>query len=122
MPAMTLKQIGDELFAAALKYPGAWEDRPWDHRVAKVGTKIFAFVDVVDRELGITVKLPHSGTMALGLPFAEPTGYNMGKSGWISASFTNARQAPVPMLLAWIEESYRAIAPKKLIKELDLRS
>jgi hypothetical protein len=30
--------------------------------------------------------------------------------------------APIDLLLDWIEESYRTIAPKKLVQELDARA
>jgi predicted DNA-binding protein (MmcQ/YjbR family) len=119
---MTLKEIGDKLHAAAIAYPGAYVDHPWGERVAKVGKKIFLFAGMMDGELHMSVKLPASGAMALSLPFAEPTGYNLGRSGWVSASFASARQVPVAMLLEWIEESYRAVAPKKLVKELEARA
>ncbi len=57
--------------------------------------------------------------MALGLPFVKPTGYGLGKAGWVSATFTRAADVSAPMILEWIEESYRSIAPKKLVKQLD---
>ncbi len=61
-----------------------------------------------------TAKLPESQSMALTLPFAELTGYGMGKSGWVTAKFQGRDEVPVGLLVQWIEESYRAIAPKKL--------
>ena len=30
--------------------------------------------------------------------------------------------APIELLLDWVEESYRTIAPKKLVAELDARA
>ena len=65
-------------------------------------------------ELGLSVKLPESGPMALLLPFAKPTGYGLGKSGWVSARFVASDDPPLGMLREWIDESYRAVAPKKL--------
>ena len=57
--------------------------------------------------------------MASGLPFASPTAYGLGKSGWVTAQFERGAKPPMDVLKAWIEESYRAVAPKKLVAELD---
>jgi predicted DNA-binding protein (MmcQ/YjbR family) len=65
------------------------------------------------------VKLPTSRDMAADLAFAEPSGYGLGKSGWITARFEKAGDVPLDLLKAWIDESYRAIAPKKLVKTLE---
>jgi hypothetical protein len=75
-----------------------------------------------DGSFGLSLKLPRSAVDALELPFAEPTGYGLGKSGWVSFSFDVGDDPPVDLLRAWIEESYRAIAPKNRIKELDARA
>jgi predicted DNA-binding protein (MmcQ/YjbR family) len=110
----SLASIFAHLRKLALAYPGAVEEFPWGDRVFKVKGKIFACLD----EGSITVKLPHSGPMALLLPFCRPTPYNLGKSGWVSASFERAKDVPVDMLVEWIDESYRAIAPARLSASL----
>jgi hypothetical protein len=71
-----------------------------------------------DGGFGLSVKLPASAPMALLLPFASPTGYGLGKSGWVSARFSPSESPPLDLLRAWIDESYRAIAPKTLVKKL----
>ena len=53
------------------------------------------------------------------LPFAKPTGYGLGKSGWVSAEIPLGEAPPVALFKEWIEESYRAQAPKTLVKQLD---
>lgn len=103
----------------ALSLPEAYEEFPWGERVAKVKGKVFVFLGMNGDELGLSVKLPQSGVLALGLPFASPTGYGLGKAGWVTARFTKSRKAPVDLLRAWIDESYRAVAPKKLVATLD---
>ena len=103
----------------ALTYPGTTEEFPWGERVIKVKGKVFAFLGKGDGELGMSLKLPNSGGVALSLPFCEPTGYGLGKAGWVSATFTKAKDVDFDTILAWLEESYRAVAPKTLIKELD---
>ena len=108
--------------AYALGLPGAREDHPWGESVAKVGAKVFVFLGKDrDSEWGCSVKLPRSATAVLDRPFAEPTGYGLGRSGWVTLSFREEERVPVEQLKGWIEESYRAVAPKKLVKELDGR-
>jgi predicted DNA-binding protein (MmcQ/YjbR family) len=116
------RELTARLLAHALRFPGAWEDHPWGENVAKVGKKVFVFLGVPDPEgeqMIVCVKLPHSGLRALDLPFTEPAGYGLGKSGWVAARIGPQDEPDVALLEAWIEESYRAIAPKKLARELD---
>lgn len=108
-----------ELLKFALAYPGAWEDHPWGETVAKVKTKVFVFFGMSDEGLSLSVKLPDSRTFALGLDWTEPTGYGLGKAGWVSARFAAKAKPPVDVLCKWIDESYRAVAPVTLLKQLD---
>ena len=107
------------LLKHALSYPGAWKDTPWGDTVVKVKTKIFVFLGRADEDLSLSVKLPESRTFALGLDWTEPTGYGLGKAGWVSARFGAKEKPPVDVLCKWIDESYRAVAPVTLVKELD---
>ncbi len=103
----------------ALSYPEAHEDFPWGERVVKVKGKVFLFLGKHEEMLGLSVKLPSSGSLALGLPFASPTAYGLGKSGWVTARFTRREKPPLELLMKWIDESYRAVAPKRLVAALD---
>ncbi|HYH06373.1 MAG TPA: MmcQ/YjbR family DNA-binding protein [Thermoanaerobaculia bacterium] len=120
MPKKTLESLELELRDHAMGYPESTEDNPWGHRAIKVKGKTFVFLggDKDKGELSLSVKLPQSRDIALDLPFAEPTGYGLGKSGWVSAAFTKVSEVPMDLLKTWIDESYRAIAPKKLVKTL----
>jgi hypothetical protein len=69
--------------------------------------------------LSLSMKLPITGKHALTLPFASPTGYSLGKSGWVTARFDASADVPIEMLAGWIDESFRAIAPRKLVAQLD---
>jgi predicted DNA-binding protein (MmcQ/YjbR family) len=107
-PEMAMRKL-------ALSLPQATEDFPWGHRAYRVGKgKIFLFLAWDAGVFTVTTKLPQTQSMALTLPFAELTGYGMGKSGWVTAKFQGKDEVPVPLLAQWIEESYRAIAPRKL--------
>jgi predicted DNA-binding protein (MmcQ/YjbR family) len=117
--AKSLKRVEAVLLRAfALGFPEAYEDFPWGERVAKVKGKVFVFLGTDGDTLGLSVKLPESGMLALGLPFASPTGYRLGKAGWVTARFAKREKAPVDLLRSWIDESYRAVAPKKLVAAL----
>ncbi|HEV8321570.1 MAG TPA: MmcQ/YjbR family DNA-binding protein [Myxococcota bacterium] len=105
----------------ALAYPEAHEDFPWGDRVIKVKKKVFVFLGAGDDGFGISTKLPQSNGAALLLPFAKPTGYGLGKAGWVSAHFSAHEEPPLALLRDWIDESYRAVAPKKLVASLPAR-
>ena len=109
-----------ELRAFGLAYPGAHTKSPWPgHLDLAVKDKTFAYLSLEGEPLGISCKLPQSNAAALMLPFVTPTGYGLGKSGWVSAKFEDAKEVDLDMLKAWIDESYRAQAPKKLVAQLD---
>ena len=99
------------LLAFAFALPEATEATPWGETVAKVKGKVFVFFGR-DQDFGFSVKLPESGTALLNMPFAEPTGYGLGKAGWVSIHWRP--NMPLEMLQQWLLESYRAVAPKKL--------
>lgn len=105
----------------ALGLPQASEDFPWGHRAFRVGRKVFLFLAWDAGVFTVTAKLPESQALALMLPFAEPTGYGMGKSGWVTARFAGRARVPVAMMRGWAEESYRAVAPRKMAALLGSR-
>ena len=108
-----------ELRAYGLAYPGAHTKSPWPgHLDLAVNDKTFAYLSLEGEPFGIGCKLPQSGAMALMLPGTKPTAYGLGKSGWVSAEFPAGRVPPIEVLKAWIDESYRAQAPKKLVASL----
>jgi len=99
---------------AALAYPETREDHPWGESAFKVRGKVFLFMSRHEEELHLSMKLPESRGFALMMPFAQPTGYGLGRSGWITATFSPGDSLPLPMLLDWMEESFCAVAPKKV--------
>jgi predicted DNA-binding protein (MmcQ/YjbR family) len=118
----TLKQAFTRLRARALSYPETREDLPWGESALKVKGKTFVFMRADASELHLSVKLPRSREFALEYPFTKPTAYGLGKAGWVTAGFTAKEKPPLDILEAWIDESYRAIAPKKVVAELDAKA
>jgi hypothetical protein len=117
-PNREVARAGDQLAAHALYYPGVTEEHPWGHRAFKVNRKTFLFLYADASGLSVTTKLPDSGQLALELPFAEPTGYGLGKSGWVTAKFAPSARIPIELMRAWIDESFRALAPRKVVSAM----
>jgi predicted DNA-binding protein (MmcQ/YjbR family) len=116
------KDAAAELCSFALDLPEAYEDFPWGDRVVKVGKKIFVFLGSGDGGVGLAVKLRESHEEAIGMDFTTPSGYGLGRHGWVNCSFPPRADVPVELLCDWIDESYRLIAAKRLVAELDRRA
>src|SRR5258706_12389065 len=108
--------IESKLRDYALGFPEAYEEFPWGHSAIKVKGKAFLFMGTGDDGFSISVKLPQSRDMAVDLPFTEPTGYGLGKSGWGTAPLKD--QKPLALIKAGVEEGYRRTRPKKLVRIL----
>jgi predicted DNA-binding protein (MmcQ/YjbR family) len=114
-PRATRKRV----LSYALGFPGAWEDHPWEEDVVKVGKKIFVFLGIAGSEdPAMTVKLDESLEQALAVSGAAPTGYGLGRWGWVTIPFRDTTP-PLEVLKDWVDESYRKVAPKHLVAALD---
>jgi len=111
-----------ELRAFGLRFPEAHTKTPWPgHLDLAVKGKTFAFMSTDGEPFSLTCKLPDSSVAALMFPFASAAGYGLGKSGWVTARFELGVGPPMEVrdvFKEWIEESYRATAPKKLVAAL----
>ena len=96
----------------------AWGDEP----TFRVRGKNFVFAN--QEATALSVKLPKEEAVAVveSDPLAEPTGYGLGRHGWISFALpedaTEERWAEVT---EWIETSYTLVAPKTLAREVLVR-
>lgn len=108
----------EKLRLHGLALPEATEDHPWGHIALKVKKKAFVFMsgaEFYEGKFSITVKLPKSGEIVkASLPNVAAAGYGLGKSGWVTATFAPKDKIDIAMLKDWIDQSYVAIAPKKL--------
>ena len=117
-----LRRARERLREFGLELPEAWEDHPWGEVAIKVRKKIFLFVGPVNEEekkWSFSVKLPGSCQEVLRNDWANPTGYGLGRSGWVSFSLTASDLPKQSVLEDWVEESYQAVAPKKLARLLE---
>lgn len=110
----------DALRKLGLTFPGAHLKSPWPtHEDLAVNDKTFAYLSTDGEPFSISCKLPETHEAALALPHTEPTGYGLGRSGWVTATPPEDDMLPMDLLEEWLEESYRAQAPKRLVKQLD---
>lgn len=112
-------ELTEPVRAFAAGMPGAWEDHPWGESVFKVGKKVFVFFGILDTDDGLrlTVKLRDSHEEAMAMPWVVPAGYGLDRGGWVTA--VAPADTPIEMITGWIDESYRLVAPKKLVASLD---
>jgi predicted DNA-binding protein (MmcQ/YjbR family) len=118
---VSVKAAEKVLIKYALTYPEAVLEHPWDHDAVKVKGKMFATFGGKagdPKECSMTVKLPISAEMALTLPWVEKTGYGLGNSGWRTARVRAAKDLDIETMKGWIDQSYRAVAPARLVKSL----
>ena len=126
----------DEARAFALGLPAAEEDGPWGEPVIKVRRKpgvppwrkdgegvygpMFLWLGRrTASPLAVAVKLHASHEAAIAIAGATPTTHSgLGQWGWLTVRLD---RVDTDLLCDWIEESYRAVAPKRLIAELDDR-
>ncbi|MGE0529809.1 MAG: MmcQ/YjbR family DNA-binding protein [Hyphomonadaceae bacterium] len=115
-PVKLKNTAAKELRKAALAYPETVEDFPWGHSAFKIaGKKAFLFMGE-DEEGGwsCSMKLPFRNEEALAIKGAKPTEYGLGRSGWVTFRFTAKGKPPMAKLTDYLDESWRAVAPKKL--------
>lgn len=118
----------DEVRAFALALPYAVENFPWGESVLKIdyppgrlgrdGLEAGPmFVWLGRREAAaISVKLVASYDEAVSKGNARPTSMSgLGRWGWLTIPL----HAEFDLLYDWVEESYRTVAPRKLIAEWD---
>lgn len=93
----------------------AWDDEP----TFRVRGKNFIFSDQAARSL--SVKLPEDEAAAVVAedPHVEPTGYGLGRHGWISLTLDDdADEDRWRQVEEWVRTSYTLVAPRKLARQV----
>jgi predicted DNA-binding protein (MmcQ/YjbR family) len=116
-----------ELRNIALGFPGAFEKISWGRPVF-CAPKMFVMYggnekrdgDMVPFAYSMLVKVDESDRKALGQDARFYLPAYMGPSGWLGLDFT-AADVDWDEVRELVDASYRLVAPKKLIKELDDR-
>ncbi len=102
----------------ALAYPEAVEGCAGAESVIKVRKRAFVVLRDEADAVSLSVNLPASRAAALALPFVRPVAYRLGRTDWVTARLDTGDDLPVELLWEWIDESYRAAAPARLVNEL----
>lgn len=119
----------------ALALPNAAEDFPWGESVIKVEKRgadpprwrqglvhlpMFLWLGSRDEPQAMSVKLTDSHEHAVAVANGTSTTTSgLGQWGWLTVRLS---AVDVELLCEWVDESYRNVAPKKLVAELDARS
>jgi hypothetical protein len=125
----------DEVRVVALALPAAEEDFPWGETVIKVRRKpgvppwrkegvhgpMFLWMGQRDADApSVCVKLTRAYEEAVAVAGATPTTISgLGQWGWLTVRLD---AVDVALVSDWVEESYRNVAPRRFVAELDARS
>ncbi len=114
----TTDRLHERLLQIALRLPGAFEDRPWGSVHCKVAGKIFVGWGREDGEMRLgfkTTKPLQAMLVAADKRFAVAK--YVGQHGWVDLRL--GAKPDWAEVEHFIVESYRLIAPRKLVKDLD---
>ena len=107
-----------ERIVARLPEAGRVDIEAWDGEPTfRVRGKNFIFTN--GEATGLSVKLPKEEAAAVVAtdPLAEPTGYGLGRHGWVSVEVgDDPDEARWRQVEEWVRTSYTLVAPKKLAR------
>ncbi len=117
------KDVLQVLRRVALGYPQAelgvaCPGTALESSTVKARDKAFLFMSGVGPSYTVRLKLCQSQSEAMQLAATEPGRYKVGAHGWTTISFSDSEPPPIELMKRWIDESYRAIADKKLLAML----
>jgi len=115
--AKKLSAVAARLRDKAMAYPEVTETFPWGEHAFKVKGKTFVFMRDDEEGTSFSVKLSASRAAALKLPGSEPTHYGMGAKGWVT--ILPHSKSSMTQLYGFVDESFRAVAPKRVLATLD---
>jgi predicted DNA-binding protein (MmcQ/YjbR family) len=90
----------------------AWGGEP----TFRVRNKNFVFTDHPVSRMSVKLPLEEAAAVVATDPGAQPTGYGLGRYGWVSIVVGKANAARWEIVEEWVRTSYTLVAPKKLAK------
>jgi predicted DNA-binding protein (MmcQ/YjbR family) len=89
----------------------AWGGEP----TFRVRGKNFIFTDAEATSLSVKLSREEAAAVVASDPLVEPTGYGLGRAGWVSVKVARrTSQKRWQELEEWIRTSYTLVAPKRL--------
>ncbi len=107
--------LNEQLRARALSLPETSEGTSCVNRAFEARKKNFLFLGEKDDEVRIMVKLTDSLEQAQAM---DDPRVSVGKFGWVTLRFAPDKALDAELLEGWVVESYKALAPKSLVKKL----
>ncbi len=111
--------ISEEIRSHAVTYPETVEGTSCVNRAFKAGGKNFLFLGEKDGECNMRLKLKESIDEMHERDGRDPGSFGVGMGGWTLIKFPPDEHPPLADLQRWIAESFRLLAPKKVVALLD---
>jgi predicted DNA-binding protein (MmcQ/YjbR family) len=90
-----------------------------DHPTFRVRDKNFVFSDQAARELSLKLPKEEAAAVVATDPAVNPTGYGLGRHGWIAFSVPDdAGDERWQLIEEWVRTSYTLVAPKRLARQV----
>lgn len=102
--------ITKKLQSFALTFPDVTEGASCVNRAFKAKKKNFVFIGEKATAVKVMLKLSPSLEEASAMAAKDPSGYAVGKSGWVTVRFDAKTPPPLKTMEAWIAESYSVLA------------
>ncbi|BBM88098.1 MmcQ/YjbR family DNA-binding protein [Candidatus Uabimicrobium amorphum] len=117
MMAKNPQKIIEKIRECIMQYPEVEESSACTRISFKVRKKGVVFVS--EKNYDIMVKLDKSQQQVAKLQQKHPQNYHIGKHGWVTIVFEGESAPSFTTMKKWIDESYRILAPKKLVATLE---
>ncbi|MDW3176958.1 MAG: MmcQ/YjbR family DNA-binding protein [Acidimicrobiia bacterium] len=112
--------VAQQLQRFASQYPEVSESPSCVNRSFKARKKGFLFLgEKPGGVIRLMVKLDEGIASAEKVAREHPDEWNVSGPGWITGNFTDESAPPIETMTAWVDESYRLLAPKTLVRQLE---
>mgnify|MGYP006424084407 FL=1 len=105
--------VSQALRAHALGFPEVSEGTSCVNRAFKVRKKNFVFIGEKEASVRVMVRLSESAAAAAQMGDAR---IGIGRTGWATLNFPPDDPPDLAMMRTWIDESFRTLAPKTVLK------